>query len=66
MVQANIRGRDIGSFVEEAQARIDKEVRPGLAPGYMIEWGGQFENMQRAERRLLIVVPLALALHATV
>ena len=60
VVQANVRGRDIGSFVEEAQERIDREVK--LPTGYTIEWGGQFENMQRAERRLYIVVPLALAL----
>ncbi len=60
VVQANIRGRDIGSFVKEAQERINREVeRP---TGYTIGWGGQFENMQRAERRLFIVVPLALAL----
>src|SRR5262245_55848479 len=60
VVQANVRGRDIGSFVKEAQAKIEQEVeRPA---GYTIEWGGQFENMQRAERRLLIVVPLALSL----
>jgi len=62
VVQANIRGRDMGSFVKEAQERIAREVTPQLPSGYFIEWGGQFENMQRAERRLLIVVPLALAL----
>jgi cobalt-zinc-cadmium resistance protein CzcA len=60
VVQANVRGRDLGSFVEEAQRRIGREV--SLPPGYSIEWGGQFENMRRAEQRLLIVVPLALAL----
>jgi cobalt-zinc-cadmium resistance protein CzcA len=62
VVQANVRGRDIGSFVADAQARINRQVVPNLPSGYTIEWGGQFENMQRAERRLLIVVPLALAL----
>ena len=62
VVQANIRGRDMGSFVKEAQERIAREVTPQLPSGYLIEWGGQFENMQRAEKRLLIVVPLALAL----
>ncbi len=62
VVQANIRGRDMGPFVKEAQERVAREVAPGLPPGYYIEWGGQFENMQRAEQRLLIVVPLALAL----
>ena len=60
VVQANVRGRDVGSFVEEAQARIAAGVP--LDGDYRIEWGGQFENMIRAERRLLIVVPLALAL----
>ena len=60
IVQANVRGRDIGSFVKEAQERIAREVE--LPAGYTIEWGGQFENMERAERRLYLVVPLALAL----
>ena len=60
IVQTNVRGRDIGSFVEEAQEKIDSQVQ--LPTGYTIEWGGQFENMQRAEKRLMIVVPLALAL----
>jgi cobalt-zinc-cadmium resistance protein CzcA len=60
VVQANVRGRDIGSFVAEAQAQVTRQVP--LPPGYAIEWGGQFENMLRAERRLLIVVPLALVL----
>jgi len=62
VVQANIRGRDMGSFVKEAQERVAREVTPKLPSGYLIEWGGQFENMQRAENRLLIVVPLVLAL----
>ena len=60
VVQANIRGRDMGSFVKEARERIAAEVK--LDSGYSLDWGGQFENMQRAERRLFIVVPLALAL----
>ena len=60
IVQTNVRGRDIGSFVKEAQARIAGEVE--LPVGYSIGWGGQFENMIRAERRLYFVVPLALAL----
>jgi cobalt-zinc-cadmium resistance protein CzcA len=60
IVQTNVRGRDIGSFVEEAQARIDREVK--LPTGYTIAWGGQFEHLERAEKRLYIVVPLALAL----
>jgi cobalt-zinc-cadmium resistance protein CzcA len=60
VVQANVRGRDLGSFVREAQERIGREV--ALPVGYTTEWGGQFENMQRAEWRLYLVVPLALAL----
>ncbi len=60
IIQANVRGRDVGSFVKEAQARIESGVK--LPTGYTIEWGGQFESMIRAERRLLIVTPLALLL----
>jgi cobalt-zinc-cadmium resistance protein CzcA len=60
VVQANVRGRDIGSFVKEAQEHISRDV--SLPVGYSIGWGGQFENMIRAERRLYLVVPVALAL----
>jgi heavy metal efflux system protein len=60
IVQTNVRGRDIASFVKEAQERIRREVK--LPTGYTIEWGGQFEHLERAERRLYIVVPLALTL----
>jgi heavy metal efflux system protein len=59
-VELNVRGRDIGSFVEEAQAKIEREVK--LPPGYYLTWGGTFENLQRASERLLIVVPIALFL----
>ncbi|MET0753887.1 MAG: CusA/CzcA family heavy metal efflux RND transporter [Pyrinomonadaceae bacterium] len=59
-VELNVRGRDIGSFVTEAQSRIEKEVQ--LPPGYYLKWGGTFENLQRASKRLLIVVPIALFL----
>jgi cobalt-zinc-cadmium resistance protein CzcA len=59
VVQCNVRGRDIGSFVAEAQKRIDAEVELS-DKNYWLTWGGQFENMQRAQRRLAIVVPLAL------
>lgn len=59
-VELNVRGRDIGGFVQEAQDRIAKDVQ--IPPGYYITWGGQFENLQRATGRLLIVVPLALFL----
>jgi cobalt-zinc-cadmium resistance protein CzcA len=61
VVQCNVRGRDVGGFVAEAQARIAERV--DLPPGtFRLEWGGQFENMQRAQRRLTVVVPLALLL----
>jgi len=60
IVQTNVRGRDIGSFVKEAQERIGREV--ALPVGYTVEWGGQFEHLERAEQRLYVVVPLALAL----
>jgi cobalt-zinc-cadmium resistance protein CzcA len=60
VVNANVRGRDIGSFVEEAQGRLAREVR--IAPGYWVEWGGQFEHLQAAAARLRVVVPAALAL----
>ncbi len=59
-VQCNVRGRDVKSFVEEAKARIGAQVP--LPEGYTVEWGGQFENMERANRKLLFVVPMALAL----
>ena len=60
VVQANVRGRDLGSFVAEARSRIRDQV--AIPSGYTLEWGGQFKHMQGAERRLFIVVPLALAL----
>ena len=59
-VEANVRGRDLGSFVAEAQEAVDREVE--LPPGWTVEWGGTFENLQGASRRLAILVPLALAL----
>ena len=60
VVQVNVRGRDIGSFVAEAQERIDAEIK--LPEGYWTEWGGQFENLIAARQRLMIVVPVALFL----
>uniref|UniRef100_UPI004026F07E efflux RND transporter permease subunit n=1 Tax=Candidatus Tripitaka californicus TaxID=3367616 RepID=UPI004026F07E len=60
VVECNVRGRDVGSFVAEARREIAKKVR--LPAGYYIDWGGQFENMQRARLRLSIVVPIALFL----
>lgn len=60
-VQCNVRGTDVGTFVAEAQRRIAAEVE-FPAKGYRVEWGGQFENMERARQRLTIVVPLALSM----
>ena len=57
-VQTNVRGRDIGSFVEEAQATIDTSVK--FPPGYLVGWGGQFELQQEANKRLSLVVPITL------
>ena len=60
-ISSNIRGRDMGSFVAEAQRRIEEEVK--LPPGrYHLEWGGQFENLTSARKRLMVVVPIALLL----
>ncbi len=57
-VKANLQGRDQGSFVKEAMERVGKEVQ--LPPGYRILWGGQFENQQRAMKRLAVIVPASL------
>ncbi len=59
-VQTNVRGRDMGSFVAEAQADIDEKVK--LPPGYLVTWGGQFELQQEANKRLAIVVPVTLGI----
>lgn len=59
-IEANVRGRDIGSFVAEAKANIEEKVK--LPAGYFLEWGGQFENLEAAKQRLLIVVPISLFL----
>jgi heavy metal efflux system protein len=60
VVELNVRGRDIGSFVRQAQEKIARQVK--IPAGYYLTWGGQFENLERAFERLLIVVPLALFL----
>ena len=60
VVQANVRERDIGTFVEEAKRVIEREV--SLPPGYYLRYGGQFEHLERARTRLLVVVPIALGL----
>ena len=59
-VQCNVRGRDVKSFVSEGRLKIAAQVK--LPEGYTIEWGGQFENMERANQKLMFVVPTALAL----
>ncbi|MCC6178188.1 MAG: efflux RND transporter permease subunit [Chloroflexi bacterium] len=60
VVELNVRDRDVASFAADAQARLRSAVT--LPAGYYIEWGGQFENLEAATRRLSIVVPLVLAL----
>jgi cobalt-zinc-cadmium resistance protein CzcA len=60
LVQANVSGRDLVGFVDEARATVDREVQ--LPPGYSVSWGGQFENQQRAAARLSLVVPAALGM----
>ncbi|MBI5084986.1 MAG: efflux RND transporter permease subunit [Acidobacteria bacterium] len=58
-VRTNIRGRDQGSFVADAQARFDKAIR--VPKGYEVDWGGQFENLTRAKRRLTFIMPVTVA-----
>src|SRR3954470_1203435 len=60
VVMCNVTGRDIGSFVHDAQASVNAKVK--TPPGYLITWGGQFENEQQAVRRLLIAIPVSLLL----
>jgi cobalt-zinc-cadmium resistance protein CzcA len=57
-VRTNIRGRDQGSFVAEAQRKFRAQVK--LSPGYRVEWGGQFENLDRARRRLTWILPITI------
>ncbi len=63
VVSANVRGRDLGSFVTEATAALDQRLK--VPTGYWTTWGGQFENLQSATKRLQIVVPVALLLVLT-
>ena len=58
IVQMNVQKRDLGSFVNEAKKAIDKNIK--LDQGYRIEWGGQFQNQERAMKKLLVVVPVAI------
>lgn len=60
VIQANVEGRDMGSVVKELDDRIAREVK--LPPGYSVVFGGQFENQKRAQQKLMIVVPLSLAM----
>lgn len=60
VVSANVRGRDLGSFVEEVQVLVNQEIR--IPPGYWLAWGGQFEQMISAAERLQLVIPVALML----
>ena len=61
VVEVNVRGRDLGGFVKDIQARI-APLAKDLPAGYFVEYGGQFENQQRAMRQLAIVIPIALLL----
>jgi cobalt-zinc-cadmium resistance protein CzcA len=60
LVEANVRGRDLVTYVSACQKRVAERVK--LPPGYHLEWAGQFENFNRAKDRLLVVVPMALAI----
>jgi cobalt-zinc-cadmium resistance protein CzcA len=59
-VRTNIRGRDQGSFVKEAQRKFEAAVK--LPPGYSVDWGGQFENLERARKRLTIILPITIGI----
>jgi cobalt-zinc-cadmium resistance protein CzcA len=59
-VRTNIRGRDQGSFVHEAQEKFAHAVK--LPPGYSVDWGGQFENLERARKRLTVILPITIAI----
>ncbi len=61
VVETNVRGRDLGGFVSDVQDRL-RPLVAGLPPGYWVEYGGQFENQQRAMRQLAVVVPVVLLL----
>lgn len=60
LIQCNVRGRDLAGFVNDAQQQVAKDVQ--LPAGYSLAWGGQFQNLQEASRRLSIAVPVALLL----
>ena len=60
VVMSNVRGRDLGSFVAEVRSRIDKNIK--VPVGYSVTYGGQFENQQRATRRLMLIIPIVIAI----
>jgi heavy metal efflux system protein len=59
VVMSNVRGRDLGGFVSDVRSRIDTEIK--LPAGYSVTYGGQFENQQRATRRLSLIIPIVVA-----
>ena len=59
VVMSNVRGRDLGSFVSNVRSKIDREIK--LPVGYSVTYGGQFENQQRATRRLSLIIPIVVA-----
>jgi heavy metal efflux system protein len=59
VVMSNVRGRDLGSFVDEVRSKLAAEIQ--LPPGYFIEYGGQFENQERATERLMLIIPIVVA-----
>ncbi len=60
VIECNVKDRDIGGFVKEAEMKISSQVK--LPVGYTVRWGGQFENQERAMQRLLVIVPITLLL----
>lgn len=60
VVQGNVRGRDLGGYVEEVQARVNREIK--LPAGYHLSWGGQYEHLRSGRARLAVVVPVTFAL----
>lgn len=60
VIQCNVRGRDLGGFVNEGKRLLKEKIEPTLPPGYVMEWGGQFKNQQRAQQTMMFVVPLSI------
>ncbi|HEV7556495.1 MAG TPA: efflux RND transporter permease subunit, partial [Kofleriaceae bacterium] len=61
-IRMNVRNRDLGSFIAEAQQRVAQNVAKDIPTGYELSWGGEFENQQRAMKRLTLVLPLSILL----